>query len=94
MGVDGLDPLVPVLAAGGPWAFAFTLVSTIVMALIRGWLVPGRTVEREQAHLQQAAKDWREAYMAEVARGEVRDTQMNEILQFVRRQPTPGTGSP
>lgn len=89
--MEGLDPLIPALTAGGPWAFAVTLVSFVVTAMLRGWLVPGRTVEREQAALQATAKDWKEAYMAEVARGEVRDAQMNEILQFVRRQP-PGSG--
>lgn len=85
--MDGLDPLIPVLTAGGPWAFGVTVVSLVLTSLLRGWLVPGRTVEREQSHLQRSATDWREAYMAEVARGEVRDAQMNEILHFVRRQP-------
>lgn len=88
-----LDPVIPLLTAGGPWAFAVSLGSFVVMALLRGWLVPGRTVEREQAHLRQTAQDWKDAYMAEVVRGEVRDAQMNEVLQFVRRQPT-GTGTP
>lgn len=85
--MEGLDPLIPVLTAGGPWAFAATVISIVVTSLVRGWLVPGKTVEREQAQLQQAVKDWREAYLNEVARGEVRDAQMSEILQFVRRWP-------
>lgn len=86
--MEGMDALIPVLLkTGGPWAFAVAVISIVVTSLIRGWLVPGRTVEREQVQLQGAVKDWRDAYLAEVTRGEVRDAQMNEILQFVRRQP-------
>lgn len=73
------------LLRGGPWAAAVAAVSLVFVSLVRGWLVPGRTVEREQAALKQRGDDWRDAYLAEVARGEVRDAQMNEILQFVRR---------
>lgn len=73
------------LLRGGPWAAAVAVVSLVVVSLVRGWLVPGRTVEREQAALKQRGDDWRDAYHAEVARGEVRDAQMAEILAFVRR---------
>jgi hypothetical protein len=73
------------ILGGGPWAAAVAVVSLVLMSLIRGWLIPGRTVEREQTALKQRGDDWRDAYRAEVARGEVRDAQMNEILQFVRR---------
>lgn len=75
----------PLILSGGPWAAAVSVVSLVLLSLIRGWLVPGRTVEREQAALKQRGDDWRDAYQAEVARGEVRDAQMAEILQFVRR---------
>lgn len=78
-------PELPLLLAGGPWAAAVSVISLVLLSLIRGWLVPGRTVEREQASLKQRGDDWRDAYLAEVSRGEVRDAQMNEILQFVRR---------
>lgn len=73
------------LLQGGPWAAVVSVISLVVVSLVRGWLVPGRTVEREQAALKQRGDDWRDAYLAEVARGEVRDAQMAEILQFVRR---------
>lgn len=75
------------ILAGGPWAAAVSVVSLVLVSLIRGWLIPGRTVEREQEQLRVRGDDWRDAYLAEVARGEVRDAQMNEILQFVRRNP-------
>lgn len=88
-----MSAILPLVQAGGPWAFAVVLVSIVVTALVQGWLVPGKTVEREQAQLQGACKDWRDAYLAEVARGEVRDAQMNEILQFVRRQPRQEAGT-
>lgn len=75
----------PLILSGGPWAAAVTVISMVLVSLLRGWLVPGRTVEREQSALKQRGDDWRDAYHAEVARGEVRDAQMNEILQFIRR---------
>lgn len=78
-------PDVPLLLSGGPWAAAVSVISLVLLSLLRGWLVPGRTVEREQEQLRQRGDDWRDAYRAEVVRGEVRDAQMNEILQFVRR---------
>lgn len=78
-------PELPLLLTGGPWAAAVSVISLVLLSLLRGWLVPGRTVEREQAALKARGDDWRDAYLAEVARGEVRDAQMNEILQFVRR---------
>lgn len=78
-------PELPLVQAGGPWAAAVSVISLVLLSLLRGWLVPGRTVEREQAALKARGDDWRDAYHAEVARGEVRDAQMNEILQFVRR---------
>lgn len=77
------------LLQGGPWAAAVAVISLVVVSLVRGWLVPARAVEREQASLKQRGDDWRDAYLAEVARGEVRDAQMNEILQFVRRSYPP-----
>lgn len=78
-------PELPLILAGGPWAAVVAVVSLVVVSLVRGWLIPGRTVEREQEQMKQRGDDWRDAYLAEVARGEVRDAQMNEILQFVRR---------
>lgn len=78
-------PELPLILAGGPWAAVVAVVSLVVVSLVRGWLIPGRTVEREQEQLKQRGDDWRDAYHAEVARGEVRDAQMNEVLQFVRR---------
>jgi len=78
-------PELPLIAAGGPWAAAVSVISLVLLSLLRGWLVPGRTVEREQAALKQRGDDWRDAYLAEVARGEIRDAQMTEVLQFVRR---------
>lgn len=81
-------PDLPLILSGGPWAAAVSVISLVLLSLIRGWLVPGKTVEREQAALKQRGDDWRDAYLAEVARGEVRDAQMSEILQFVRRTPS------
>lgn len=75
----------PLILAGGPWAAAVSVISLVLLSLIRGWLVPGRTVEREQAQLVTRGDDWRDAYRAEVARAEVRDAQMQEILTFIRR---------
>lgn len=75
----------PLILAGGPWAAAVSVISLVLLSLIRGWLVPGRTVEREQAQLVARGDDWRDAYRAEVARAEVRDAQMQEILTFIRR---------
>jgi hypothetical protein len=78
-------PEIPLIVAGGPWAAVVAVVTLVVVSLVRGWLVPGRTVEREQAHLVQRGDDWRDAYRAEVSRAEVRDAQMQEILTFIRR---------
>lgn len=75
---------------GGPWAAAVAVFMLVVVSLVRGWLVPGATVDRIEQQLRQRGDDWRDAYNAEVARGEVRDAQMTEILQFVRRYPLPG----
>lgn len=77
--------VVPIIQAGGPWAAVIAVVTLVVVSLVRGWLVPGATVDRLEQQLRQRGDDWRDAYTAEVARGEVRDAQMAEILAFVRR---------
>lgn len=78
-------PELPLILTGGPWAAAVSVISLVLLSLIRGWLVPGRTVEREQAALKERGDDWRDAYHAIRARSEIQDAQMAEILAFIRK---------
>lgn len=72
------------LAAGGPWALVVSLVSLVVVSLLRGWLVPGKTVEREQQQLVTRAEDWKQAHALSEQAREIQARQLDEILDVVR----------
>jgi hypothetical protein len=51
-------PLMQLVTGGGPWA----LIALTVVSVIRGWLVPRATVERERALLEQRIAELRSAH--------------------------------
>jgi hypothetical protein len=72
------------IVAAGPWAACASLAALVVVSLIRGWLVPGRTVEREQAILERRVTDWKEAHRLSEQAREVQARQLDEIMDGVR----------
>lgn len=75
------------IAAGGPWAFALSLVALVVTALLRGWLLPRSTVEYERKLLAQRAEDWKEAHRLSEQAREIQAKQLDEILDAVKAIP-------
>lgn len=80
--------LVPVLDLGAPLAVA----GVVVLAIVRGWLVPGRQVDRlltvkDQViqDKQQQITDWREAYKAEATRGDVLADGQQTVITMLRQ---------
>lgn len=68
------------LGAGGPWAIVAFMVISLFTSVLRGWLVPGATVDR----LTSQAEQWRLAYeRAEEAR-RLQAEQVNQLLEFAR----------
>jgi hypothetical protein len=80
--------LLSLLAGAGPWAAFLGLAGFVVLAMLSGRLIPRREHERALRAEEKRGDGWHDAYMAEVARGDIRDQQLNEILTFVRRSPT------
>jgi hypothetical protein len=72
------------IVVAGPWAASASLAALVVVSLIRGWLVPGRTVEREQAILERRVIDWKEAHRLSEQAREVQARQLDEIMDGVR----------
>jgi hypothetical protein len=75
------------IAAGGPWAFALSLVGIVVTALIRGWLIPRGTVQYERQLLAKRAEDWKEAHALTEKAREIQAKQLDEILEAVKAIP-------
>jgi hypothetical protein len=70
-------------------------VATLVVWLIlTGRLVPRRQHEEAIAAQRQRGDDWHAAWDAEVARGDVRDRQLGEVLSALRRPPLPAPPGP
>lgn len=79
--------LLSLLAGAGPWAAFLGLALVMVIAMVSGKLIPRREHERALRAEEKRGDGWKDAYLAEVARGDLRDKQLNEILTFVRRTP-------
>jgi hypothetical protein len=75
-----LDVLAPWITNGG----AVGLLAAVAWMVFTGRLVPRRVHDQAVASERARGDDWRDAYRAEVARGETRDRQLGEILTFVR----------
>lgn len=80
--------LAPVLDLGAPLA----VLGAVVLAIVRGWLVPGRQVDRllvvkDQVIADKEAQvtDWREAYRAEAARGDVLAEGQRTVMAMLRQ---------
>lgn len=86
--------LAPVVDLGG-WVGVLALLA---LTLARGWLLPGRQVDRLLAvkddviaDKQQQINDWREAYRAEATRGDVlAEGQQTVITMLQQLSPTVG----
>lgn len=70
-----------------PWLFQGGVAGIVVWMLLTGRLIPRRMHEERIAELRKANADLWSALRAEVARGDVRDQQFNEILSYVRQRP-------
>jgi hypothetical protein len=75
------------LQAWGGTGSAIALLAATVWLVFTGRLIPRRVHERALQAEEKRGDGWKDAYLAEVARGDVRDQQMTEILTFVRRSP-------
>lgn len=72
------------LQAAGPWAAFLLLALLVAWMVFTGRLVPRRVHEQAVAAERQRGDDFREAHRAVLARSEVQDRQLDEILTFVR----------
>lgn len=68
-----------------PWLFQGGVAGVVVWAILTGRLITKRMHEERVTELRASLREWRDAYNTEVARGDVRDQQFNEILTYVRR---------
>lgn len=75
-----LADLVPWATQGG----AVGLLAAVAWMVFTGRLVPRKVHEQAVSAERQRGDDWRDAYRAMEARGEIQDRQMSEILTFVR----------
>jgi len=65
------------------------IASFVLWLVLTGRLVPRRQHEEAVAAQRQRGDDWHKAWDAEVARGDVRDRQLGEVLSALRRPPLP-----
>lgn len=87
--------LAPLVDLGG-WA---GLLALLVVTLARGWLVPGRQVDRLLAVKDQVIQDkqaqivdWREAYRAEATRGDVLAEGQQTVISMLQQLSPPTVG--
>jgi len=73
--------------AAGPWAAFLGLALLVVWLVFTGRLVPRRVHEQAITAERQRGDDFRDAHRAVLARCEVQDRQLDEILTFVRQAP-------
>ena len=78
------------ISDAGPWTFALGLVSIVVTALLRGWLIPRGTVQYERQLLAQRADDWKEAHRLSEQAREIQARQLDEILEAIQAIPRAG----
>lgn len=73
----------------GPWGAFGTLVLVVVTALVRGWLVPAKTVDTIRAQQQQVTDLWRQTSEVTQARADAQEenlmTLMKELTEALRR---------
>lgn len=72
-----------VIQGGAVGLLAF-LITFVFNKIVNGTLIPARSLERELNAANQRAQEWKAAWEAEVARGEVRDEQFGELLTAAR----------
>jgi hypothetical protein len=92
--VGGLEQLAPLAPSGA----LVTLIAFAVLAVYRGWLVPKATVDQITAANDRVAavqserlddsrsreEEWRAAWTAERARGDLQEKQIDELLELAR----------
>lgn len=68
------------------------VLGAVVLAVVRGWLVPGRQVDRLLAVKDQViadkseqVTDWRQAYRAEATRGDVLAAGQQQVISMLRQ---------
>jgi hypothetical protein len=75
--------------AAGPWGVVGAIVSIVVTALLRGWLVPAKTVDTIRAQQQQVTDLWRQTSEITQARADAQQedlmTLMKELAEALRR---------
>lgn len=101
--LDGLSP--SVLAKLGPWGLLILVMTVLTVSLIRGWLIPKSTVEKNyqilegqatkaetrEAVWQQAAMTWQATAQEAVANREEQLEQGRTLIQLLSSVPR-GTG--
>lgn len=70
------------------------IATLVIWLILTGRLVPRRQHEEAVAAHKQRGDDWHAAWDAEVARGDVRDRQLGEVLSALRRPPLPAAPRP
>lgn len=68
------------IAGGGPWAIIAFMVITAFTSVMRGWFVPGATVDRLTAQSEQ----WRLAYERSEEARRVQAQQITQLLEYGR----------
>lgn len=83
--VDALQPLVD-------WGGWLGFIAVVVLAMIRGWLLPGRQVDRLIAvydkiigDKDQQIADWRETARTEAARGDLLAKNQETTIALLRQ---------
>lgn len=83
------------LASLGPWGLLILVVSTVLTAFVRGWLVSSTNHQAElnrlvvawEARLLEAGRrelDWRTAFMASEQRGDVQAEQLGKLMAYAQ----------
>lgn len=70
------------MAQGGPWALAALVITMVVTALVRGWLIPRST------HMDRVG-DLKQTIARLEATVEVREQQINVLLSGARKDARP-----
>jgi len=75
--------------AAGPWGVVGAIVFIVVTALLRGWLVPAKTVDTIRSQQQQVTDLWRQTSEITQARADAQQedlmTLMKELTEALRR---------
>jgi len=83
------------VVAAGPWGAAVALATVVITALLKGWLVPAKTVDTIRSQQQQVTDLWRQTAETEQRRGDAQQedlvTLMKELTEALRRSRPVGT---